>query len=160
MLRYLNLPDIPEEIIKNLNYNFDEYRMRFTYKNYNWSDSFNKELDEWCKEHICDSIYWAWQIMFGDVVIHRDKGNNTKFSYIIDPGGTNVITDFYTDVVPDGGDPYKCRPFVTDSYVIESRKWHIMKTDIPHSVRNLDPGRVRFSVTGRIFPLTDLKFNQ
>jgi hypothetical protein len=143
MIRYLNLPSIPEDIISQLNRNFDQYQKKSSalIEHYTWSDSFNSEINQWCQKNICDTMYWGFQIMTGDMQIHQDFGTLTKLIYLIDAGGNNVYTNFYDN-----------DKNITHSYVIETNRWHILKADSYHSVIGIEPGQTRFSLTGRIFP--------
>ena len=106
------------------------------------SYTFNKEVNAWCQENICADMYFAFQIMNGNLGIHKDFGTKTKLIYLLELGGENVITNFYEDD----------KITVTHSYVIESHRWHILKADSYHSVINVEPGKYRFSITGRVFP--------
>lgn len=142
MIRYLNLPKLPDSLLKQINFNIDEYEKKFQVNDYIWTDSFNKEVNAWCQENICADMYFAFQIMNGNLGIHKDFGTKTKLIYLLELGGDNVITNFYEDD----------KVTVTHSYVIESHRWHILKADSYHSVTNVEPGKCRFSITGRVFP--------
>lgn len=141
MIRYLNLPQIPEDIIKNLNYNFEEYDQRTRQLDtYLWSDSFSDELNIWCKKNICEDMYWGFQIISGNLPIHKDVGTEIKLIYLLQLGGDNVLTNFYEDD----------KITISDSYNIQANRWHILQANRYHSVENVES--VRFSVTGRVFP--------
>ena len=145
--RYIDLPKLPENILKNINRNFHEYekkdnvRNAISYQVYTWSDSFNEEINQWCQENICSSMYWGFQIINGDIPVHRDMNTLTKFTYILDSGGPEVFTEWYDED----------QSTVIDSVVLETHRWHILKVDAFHSVRGVQPGMKRFSITGRIF---------
>jgi hypothetical protein len=143
MIRYLNLPVIPADIISRLNRNFNQYQLRIGQEepNYYWSDSFNTDINQWCQKNICETMYWGFQIMTGDIKIHQDNGTLTKLIYLIDAGGNNVYTNFYDN-----------DKNITHSYVIEPNRWHILKADSYHSVSGIELGQTRFSLTARIFP--------
>ena len=165
-LQYINLPTIPRDIIevaiKNIptcisnaqakkyatvqerDSNQEDGKTKFlhvTNSTYIWSDFENQALDAWCKQNICKDMYFGFQIMIGDVAIHKDIGTSIKFCYLIQSGGDNVITTFYDDD--------KVTPL--DSYCIELEKWHILKVNTCHGVSNFAPEKVRFAVTGKIF---------
>ena len=142
-IQYLNLPKIPNDIITQAISNIPACIEKYSKpnSNYIWTDFDNKNLDAWCKKNICADIYFAFQIMTGDLKIHKDIGTQIKFCYIIEPGGDNVLTTFYGE---DSLTPL-------DSYLIEAEKWHILKVDTYHGVTNMEPNKIRFSVTGRIF---------
>lgn len=141
MIRYLNLPQVPQSIVDNLNYNFNEYNQRNRLGNtYLWSDSFNEEVNAWCQANICADMYWGFQIISGDLPVHKDLGTETKLIYLITTGGSNVLTNFY----------YEDKITVTDSYTIPAGRWHLLQANRYHSVDNVES--VRFSITGRVFP--------
>ena len=165
-LQYINLPKIPSDIIevaiKNIptcissaqakkyatvqerDSDHEDGKKKFlqvSNSKYIWTDFENDALDSWCKQNICKDMYFAFQIMTGDVPIHKDIGTSVKFCYLIQPGGDNVITTFY--------DEDKTTPL--DSYCIELEKWHILKVYANHGVSNFVSDGIRFSVTGRIF---------
>lgn len=143
-IQYLNLPKIPDSIISNIPLDPEMYTTWTNgYKNlnnYKWSDLYSQELNIWCKENVCADMYFGFQMMFGHNEMHKDSGTLTKINYVITPGGSNVTTAFYDD-----------QSTLLDSYCIEPYRWHIFKADTYHQVKNLEPGQVRFGVTGRIF---------
>jgi hypothetical protein len=139
---YINLPKIPQVILDQINFDFSSYDAKVTYgSNYRWSDSHNKIINDWCQQNICSEMYWAFQIINGDLPIHKDNGTKIKFVYLLQTGGDNVITEFYDEDKTN----------IVQSVLIEPHRWHILKVDSFHGVRNIDPGKIRFSVTGRIF---------
>ena len=140
-IRYLNLPVIPNNIIDSINRNYDEYKKVTHKETYTWSDSFNKEINEWCQNNICNSMYWGFQFITGDMFLHKDVGTLIKLNCLVDTGGNNVSTEFYEDD----------QTTLLDSVIIEPHKWHILKADTYHCVKNVEVGQTRFSITGRIF---------
>lgn len=140
MIRYLNLPRIPEDIIAKINFNFDQYEKKVSGVTYTWSDSFNAEVNQWCRENICQDMYWAFQIMTGDLPVHKDRVTETKLLYLLQTGGNEVTTYFLDDD----------QKTVTQNYVIEPHRWHILRANAYHGVKNITG--VRFSITGRVFP--------
>jgi hypothetical protein len=141
-IRWLKLPPIPKEIIDDLPLDFSLYEQKTKYQEIFFrSDSFIGEVDQWCRKNICDSVHWGFQIIKGDAPKHRDLRVSTKFHYVILPGGDNVYTRFYSE---DGND-------IAESIKIPEHCWHIFKADSPHSVDGIEPGKTRFSITGKIF---------
>jgi hypothetical protein len=143
MIRYLNLPQVPKSIIENLPSDWDQFDQKVSYanRNYVWTDSFNQEINSWCQQNVCQDMYFGFQIMRGDVPVHRDTGTLTKFVYLIYPGGKSVATNFYND-----------QQELAQSYVIDINRWHVLQANRLHSVDGIEPGQIRFSITGRIFP--------
>ena len=108
---------------------------------YLWSDEFNQEINSWCKENICDTMYWAFQIVSNDLPMHRDLGTKIKLTYILKTGGKDTVTEWYND-----------KQELVESVALEPFRWHIFKADSYHAVKNITPGQQRFSITGRVFP--------
>ena len=142
--RYIDLPKLPDAILSQINFNFDQYDKKDAGRHgdiYTWSDSFNQSVNQWCQQNICSSMWWGFQIIRGDLPAHKDNGTLAKFVYLIDDGGPTVVTEWWDDK----------KSKVIDSVILETHRWHILKVDNIHSVRGIVPGRVRFSITGRIF---------
>jgi hypothetical protein len=141
-IQYLNLPPIPQEILDTVPRDFALYQGQTHGKSntYLWSDSHNEHLNQWCQANICPDMYFGFQIITGNILAHKDVVTLTKISYLIESGGDNVNTEFFDD-----------QHNLVASYKIESGRWHVLKADTYHSVSNIEPGQVRFSVTGRIF---------
>lgn len=140
--RYINLPQLPNELIKKINFDFTQYEAKVQASTYSWSDSFNQDINEWCQQNICSNMYWAFQIIKGsELDIHVDRNTLIKFVYLLDTGGDNVVTSFYKDD----------KTTVIESVTLEPYRWHMLKVDVPHGVTGIDPARTRFSITGKIF---------
>ena len=141
-IRYFNLPLIPGRILSQINFDLDQYEKRVSAHGvYTWSDSFNQELDAWCKENICADMYYAFQIIRGDLPLHRDKGTKTKLIYLLQNGGDQVRTEFLDDD----------ESTVLQSEIVPTHRWHVMKVDTLHRVIGVDPKKIRFSIVSRIF---------
>ena len=138
-IQYVNLPKIPADIISSLPQDIESYNKE-TQGNYHWTNTHNEQLNEWAQQHISNDIYFAFQMMTGDLERHKDIGTLTKFVYIIDTGGCNVVTKFWDDDLR-----------LLDEYVIEPHRWHILKADTYHSVEGIEADKHRWSVTARIF---------
>jgi len=143
-LRYINLPRIPEELLAEV----PEDLSKFTkndgpdyLRNYQWSDQFNQKINAWCQENICADMYWAFQFMNGDLGKHVGRETKIKFIYLVEKGGDNVHTRFWSD-------DHKTE---LADYVVEPHRWHILKVDKVHSVDGIPPGAVRWGITGRLF---------
>lgn len=138
-VRYLNLTTIPDDIIAELPADINLYNKN-TFQNYHWTDSFNKKLNEWAQHHICNDMYFAFQIMTGDLPIHKDIDTKTKLVYLLQSGGNNVVTKFWDD-----------DKNLLDTYNIEKHRWHILKVDTYHSVEGIEENKFRWSITAKIF---------
>jgi hypothetical protein len=144
MVRFLKLPSIPVDIIDRLPKNFDQFRLEGEYANgaYSWSHDHNNEINDWCRQNICENMYWGFQIMRGDVPRHKNIGTETKLIYLIQASGDKVETNFWADD----------KITLTHSYIIPVNSWHVLRAKAYHSVDGVEPGQIRFSLTGRIFP--------
>lgn len=142
-IQYIHLPTIPQDIVAEAVSNIPLHlnnSIPSINDTYYWSDFDNRQLDSWCKSNICQDIYFAFQLITGNLSLHKDNITKTKFNYLIQTGGDSVITTFYNN-----------NKEIIESYSIEINRWHIIKVDTYHSVSNVQPGQIRFSVTGRIF---------
>jgi hypothetical protein len=145
-LCYLDLPKIPDSILDGLNRDYSEYyhaSSAVTGSNQinTYSDSFNTEINQWCQKNISEHLYWGFMIMQRDLGPHVDVKTKIKLTYVIDPGGNNVTTEFYEND----------RSTLLESIVIQPGRWHIFRSDMVHAVRGIEPGQVRFSLTASVF---------
>ena len=66
-------------------------------------------------------------IIYKGIHVHKDLHRLEAFNYILDPGGEKVFTSFYKDD----------KKTITESYVLETNRWHRIITDVYHSILNL-----------------------
>lgn len=141
-IRWLNFPAIPQHLLDNLPRDFSIYEKKSQYSDIFFrSDSFIQEINDWCKQHICESIDWGFQVIMGDAPVHKDLRVDVKFHYVIDQGGENVYTRFWNDD----------RTNVVESIKIPQNRWHLLRVNTPHSVEGVEKGQTRFSISGKIF---------
>ncbi len=142
-VRYLNLPQIPAYLLKDINElaNKKEPSDR-VFASYRWTSAYGTEIVDWCNKNISENLIWGFQIIDSDLTLHTDSPTRTKISYIFETGGDNVLTEFYQEFTMNT---------LLDSVKILPFKWHILNVGIPHRVRGIEPGRIRISLTGRIF---------
>ena len=140
-IKFINLPTIPEDLLARIPREFSDYKPKVNYFTFNWSESHNEELNVWCKENISPSLYFAFMLTKGDLLVHKDVGTVIKLNYVINPGGGNVVTKFWDNNKKN----------ILAEYEIEPHKWHIFKADTFHSVHGIEKNQTRFSVTARIF---------
>ncbi len=138
-IHYINLPKVPQELIDELPTDIAFYNV-INHGNYNWSDSFTEKINAWGKQFVGNEMYFAFQFMTGNIPVHKDIETQIKFVYLIDQGGTEVYTKFWNDNLD-----------LLDQYKIETNRWHILKADCNHSVEGLEQGKIRRSITARIF---------
>ena len=140
-IKYINWPRVPDSILKNIPNDDSEYKIKFNYSTFNWSESNNQELDAWAKQNISQDMYFAFSLTKGDLVLHKDVNTILKLNYVINPGGEKVVTKFWADD----------KKHLLAEYVIEPHRWHIFKSDTYHSVHGIEKNQTRFSVTAQIF---------
>jgi len=142
---YLDLPKVPDSIIKQLNYNYDEYEINdpniYPPQTNTWTKTFNSEINQWCQQHISPTLYWGFMIMHSDLRPHTDVKTELKLTYLIRTGGDNVKTEFYEDD----------KVTLIESVIIEPFRWHLFRSDIVHAVKGIEPDHTRFSVSASIF---------
>lgn len=142
-IRYVNLPPIPNEIVSNLNQNFNEYQDQAGSRvgsHFFWSNNFNHEINDWGQANINSNLYFGFLIATKDAQKHVDKDTLIKINYVISTGGSNVLTRFFD-----------LNGNVVKEYQVEPNRWHIFDASVPHEVINIEPGQTRFLVTAKIF---------
>ena len=141
-----SFPKLSAEIYEKINFNLSLYQNKNTLGtnvNYVWSDDFNKDINEWCKKHIIDDVYYAFQIATADMPLHKDKNSTVKLIYVLDTGGDNVITSFYNQ-----------QKQKLHSIKVEANCWYLLKTDVWHCVEGITSPR--FSICATVFRILDL----
>lgn len=141
-IKYINLPNIPPQVIDTIKFTKNDLEVAKSDIGYKSSYASTEILNEWAREHISEEIFLNYQLITNSVAIHRDKSTKSKLLYIIEPGGTDVLTSFYTDQA--GTD-------LLFKTIIQPFKWCIFEADVWHRVSNMAPGKLRFAITGQIF---------
>lgn len=140
-VKFVNLPSVPREILDSIPKNFTEYQPKVNYFTFNWSESHNEELNEWGKKYISPDLYFAFMIIKGDLLLHKDVGTTVKLNYVINPGGEKVVTRFWDENKKD----------MLAEYCIEPHRWHMFKANSYHSVHGIEKNQTRFSITAQLF---------
>ena len=146
-IKPINFPRLSTDIEKKINFNIDEYQRRApvaTNPNYMWTDDFNREVNEWCNDHVMRGLYYAFQIARGDMPLHKDNNSTVKLIYLLTTGGDNVSTSFYSED----------RQQKLHSVTLNLNTWYILKTDIWHGVTGITVPR--FSICATIFRKLEL----
>jgi len=136
--------DIIDEVYKSIevgtNQAFEGDNASYKTDQYAWIAA-NQIVQDWCNANISPDIYWGVQVITSDMPVHKDLGTQLKFNYIIDSGGDNVVTNFYNDNFE-----------LTSSTTCDLNTWYILDVATHHDVKNIEQGKQRVSITGRILP--------
>ena len=137
-VQYLTLPCLPQHLVDTVSLQRQDYE--FGSGGY-WTDQHNQLINAWCQQHICDTMYFAFQCFDQDVELHRDVGTQIKLNYVLSTGGSGVVTEFYDD------------DEITrlDHVIIQPHRWHLLKANVKHRVCNIESGQTRFAITARVF---------
>ena len=113
-----------------------------------------KDFVDWINQNIV-SIYNRATIAVhhGEIAPpHTDYLRQFGINYIHRLGGNNVTTVWYQEtgksVVRNGRarQPDYAKLTVLDQVVLPARRWHLLRTDVLHSVENLYSNRIRLSI--------------
>lgn len=134
---YLNLPPVPSEYINDVYYAIQHNPNIFAKKfftDYKIFDATQQLKDFTAKifdfEHVT-----RVQVLTYHIPIHRDINRDQAYNYIIETGGDNVLTCFYTNEF-----------LVLDKINIKVNQWHRIDTQIYHSVENISTTRIALTV--------------
>lgn len=97
------------------------------------------------------------QVIKNGVPVHVDIGRKVAYNYIIETGGSNVLTAYFNidDFIQDRNNrhlklfPKLDCPFAEPLYTvcIESNRWHKLNVSLPHTVLNIESERMAITVT-------------
>ena len=150
-IKYLNLPPIPKEITDGIILDEKDLDEAFGKRGYSMNTTGVDRLNEWGRENISEDIFLTYQLLTRGIdpdeyvatgIIHKDNSTLTKLLYIVEAGGDNVYTSFYSD--QEGTDLL----FKTK---IEIGRWTILEASQWHHTQNIEPGKLRFGIAGQIF---------
>lgn len=78
-------------------------------------------------------------IVYQGLPVHKDLMRLEAFNYILDPGGDKVYTCFYEED----------KKFIKEKYIIESNRWHRIRTDVYHAVLNQTRPRIALTISAK-----------
>ena len=145
---YKDYPSIPESLLSEAHQSllsqdiFTSNLSVRTFGNY----IATPKLQEWFRDTMIpligvDDIVNVQTIISG-IPIHKDRNRNLALNYVIDTGGTDVITSFYDEQVGfDSG----YNPAPVEEYKIIPHVWHELRTDVFHGVSGLTSKRIAVS---------------
>jgi hypothetical protein len=85
----------------------------------------NQELIDWIIEHFPMEIELVEYVVSDQAIfMHTDLGRDCAYNYLIDAGGTNIVTEFY--------DLDKVQ--LLESIQYQTNKWYRLNVGIPHQV--------------------------
>lgn len=79
---------------------------------------------------------WNYSNAKGIVPIHKDWSRWYPINYVIDTGGSNVATSWYSDFHEK-----------LESHIIEPFRWHVLDGKTFHGVEGIMPGRERILIS-------------
>jgi hypothetical protein len=97
------------------------------------------------------------QVIKNGVPVHVDIGRKVAYNYIIETGGSNVLTAYFNidDFIQDRNNRHlrlfpkiDCAPAEPIYSVrIEPNRWHKLNVSVPHTVLNIENERIAITVT-------------
>jgi len=99
----------------------------------------NQELKDWVVKHFPMEIELVEYVISEEALrIHTDLGRKQAYNYLIDPGGKNIVTEFYAED----------QKRLLDSIEYQPNKWYVLNVGTPHQVAGqLTSPRFLLSVT-------------
>ena len=137
---YLDYPAIPNSVLLSVSNVISKPETDRPDQNSYFKPKYsNADLRTWCKQNILsDFLRVNYFVIPKDLPQHKDRNNRMiAFNYILDPGGSNVVTNIYDDD----------QTTLLDSVCIEPFRWHYIVTGKFHSVVGIEHTRVSVSIT-------------
>jgi hypothetical protein len=142
----VNIPPIPSDLLMSMEQaqtlpRVELYNKDNTHVPVEWYRVYtcNQELRDWVIAHFPVEIELVEYIVSEEALLaHVDLGRNQAYNYLLDPGGKNIVTEFYT----------ADRTQMINSMEYQPNKWYILNVGLPHQVAGkLDSPRFLISVT-------------
>jgi len=134
------LPQVPDYLIDDLDVirsrknAFDYPQYEHVYASYVTS----QQLHDFLQEHFNYPIIVRYQVIGEKLPVHVDIGVTEKYNYIIDSGGSSVITRWWDS---------KENPTVILSQThTPERIWHKLCVNIPHDITEVTSPRISIQV--------------
>ena len=137
MFKYIDLPPVPVFLIEPINDILAKPVLDTGSKfGYFQSKKVKNELEDWVRQNISKEGFIQYQIIMDGIKRHIDGGNRkTALNYILQTGGKEVYT---THHYPDGS--------LMQAVNIQPFRWHLLKTDILHTVSGIESARVSIGI--------------
>lgn len=140
---FVSLPVIPQNLLDTLTVSAEHDPVQRTHANGFKTGRYNVHmLDPLVVEWLSDVLEIKHVRARVQVIsskgmnIHKDVGRTFALNYIIDPGGDNVLTHFYDQSKE-----------LIESIHIPSKTFHMLRTQVYHSVSGLDPDKQRIALS-------------
>jgi hypothetical protein len=140
-----DLPSIPDDILESSEFIINQAPVRiigqltskaFGFAESRWpSDKIVEYVNDIFKGQV-DKVYYL--LLKPGLYIHIDSGRNVAFNYLIDSGGDDATTCFYSGPHEDT---------LICSKKIKLREWHKIKVDTYHTIVNLVRTRIVLTAT-------------
>lgn len=137
-IEYVNLQKIPNDLIESTEQIKNKPNKSIAAKDYPNFQTFhvNDDLQKFLESIFPFEIWCQYQIIFSDMIIHKDTNRKLCYNYLIDQGGFSVFTNFFSD-----------EKNLIYSENIKLHQWVKLNTSIFHNVTGLSTARVAISVT-------------
>jgi hypothetical protein len=133
MFTYVDNIKVPDEDLIKSVYDSLKENPFFNFSNY-FLYTCNPLLVKFLQsQFISNNFKYGIQRISAGQSIHIDYKRTTAFNFILETGGTNVATCFWSDLAGSK---------LLQSVVIGKQKWHKLNVTIPHSVINLTSDRI------------------
>lgn len=141
-VRYFNLPKPPDKLLQIYKEETNLWPDALDDNSILHNDAFYRTseqcemIDEWCKRNVSEHMVFGVHRIVRDLPPHRDNTFKkdgmvmhceSKLIYLMDVGGSNVITSFWTD---DKKTKLK-------EYVIQPFRWHMLQCNKVHGVEGI-----------------------
>lgn len=138
------LPSLPTELVEEVVRIIREDANVFPFNNdrYNNFSSYHatEPILAWTSQYFDPTLrVMVRTITGGSIPRHSDIDNTRTFNYLVDAGGDDVHTRWYTGLEPHA--------LVVADYVFPSSQWIELLTDQPHSVEGVEPGCIRIMLS-------------
>lgn len=142
---------LDRELISNVYWSIENCKNIFYDPKHNWYQQFlvHDTISDFTKKIFDFEHYTTIQIIKPGLPIHIDFGRKTAYNFIIETGGSNVLTCFYDAKNFYYDSNNKLRPSSTpellEQVCIPKMMWHQINVSVPHNVINVE--NVRISIT-------------
>jgi hypothetical protein len=146
---------IDYNLITNLGYHYSTAKQYFpSMSNYHFLEV-SETIKKWVAENINPKFSAHVQVINHGTIIppHVDEVRSQAINYIISSGGDSITSFYYVKeeyknliVTPQTSIPYD-RLTVTESTLIQPKKWHSLDVTKIHGVTNMDPLQQRIALT-------------